>query len=171
MSQSTRSGGAHALAFDAIGSHFGAQRISTELEVYNALRAHYPDSEIVVTPIDKCDLHGYAEAGLATVTASHGNDHDISRAYRAPTLRRDDNQGKLNDHTRLGRWEYVWEGNSYIYYHVEYTTTYEMKATALYILAPKSAASPNPDAASTDAVVSSADAKERIDKLLKAVAN
>ncbi|KFY50752.1 hypothetical protein V496_09192 [Pseudogymnoascus sp. VKM F-4515 (FW-2607)] len=163
---------AHESAFFSILSHFADKRQSTELTVYNALRRDYPEYEIVATTSTYCDLLMFVAYGMATATAIHGNNHDISRVYRPPNERnkKKNADGKIKDYVRVGLWEYVWDGNEYLYYHVEYApNTYGTKEIVIYLLNRKSPVGGNPGAAPADASATSKEAKERIDKLLMAV--
>ncbi|KFY13752.1 hypothetical protein V491_06303, partial [Pseudogymnoascus sp. VKM F-3775] len=163
---------AHESAFGNILSHFSDKRPSTELSIYNALRRDYPDYEIVATTNEFCHLLSFVEYGMATATPIHGNNHDISRIYRPPTQRNKKKHadGKLRDAVRFGLWEYVWEGNEYLYYHVQYTSSaYNTKETIVYLLSRRLPVGSVPDTAPEDLAATSEAAKERIDKLLMAV--
>lgn len=164
---------AHESAFFYILSHFTGKRTSTELSLYNALRRDYPDYEVVATTNASCHLLSFVEYGLATATPIHDNNHDIGRVYRPPTKRNKGKHpdGKLKDDVRVGLWEYVWEGNEYLYYHVVYAAggIHNEKVTAIFLLSRKAPVDANPDVDPAYLIEASNQAKQRIDKLLMAV--
>ncbi|KFX99766.1 hypothetical protein O988_03654 [Pseudogymnoascus sp. VKM F-3808] len=163
---------AHESTFFSIRSHFTGKRTSTELSLYNVLRKDYPDYEVVATKKDYCHLLSFVEYGLAKATPIHGDNHDISRVYRPPTQRskKEHADGKIKDEVRVGLWEYVWEENEYLYYHVEYAANaYGTKATVIFLLSRRFPVGATPDDSPADTAAVSKAAKERIDKLLMAV--
>jgi transitional endoplasmic reticulum ATPase len=163
---------AHESAFFSILSHFSNRRASTELSIYNALRRDYPEYEIVATKMTYCHLLSYVEYGLATATPINGNNHDISRVYKPPTQRnkKKNADGKLKNEVRVGLWEYLWEGNEYLYYHVEYdSSAYGTKETIVYLLSRKWPLGATPETTPEAITAASEAAKERIDTLLMAV--
>ncbi|OBT83388.1 hypothetical protein VE02_08359 [Pseudogymnoascus sp. 03VT05] len=163
---------AHESAFFSILSHFSNRRASTELSIYNALRRDYPEYEIVATKTTYCHLLSFVQYKMATATPIHGNNHDISRVYKPPTQRnkKKNADGKLKDEVRVGIWEYVWGGNEYLYYHVEYdSSAYGTKETVIYLLNRKWPVGAAPETTPEAITAASEAAKERIDKLLMAV--
>ncbi|KFY75013.1 hypothetical protein V499_04992 [Pseudogymnoascus sp. VKM F-103] len=163
---------AHEHAFFAIHSHFSERRPSTELTIYKALRRDYPEYEVVATKVTFCHLLSFVDYGLATATPIHGNNHDISREYKPPTQRnkKKNADGKLKDKVRVGLWEYVWEGNEYLYYHVEYdANSYGSKEIVVFLLSRKWPVGATPETTPEAITAASEAAKERIDKLLMAV--
>jgi len=132
MASSSPSPDPHARVFSSLRPHFGAPRTSTELEVLTILRRAYPAHSIVCTSPCTCDLLGYARAGHASASVSHGADHDASRLYRAPRSRSEGGVGVLRDHVRIGRWDYGWEGERYMVYEVEYASVYPTSPTKLF---------------------------------------
>ncbi|KFY24321.1 hypothetical protein V493_05314 [Pseudogymnoascus sp. VKM F-4281 (FW-2241)] len=173
MSESPALPSAEESAVSSIVSHFNGNRISTELSLYNVLRKDYPDYEIVATTNANCHLLGFVEYGLATATPIHDNNHDISWVYSPATERtkKKNADGKIKNVVRLGLWKYVWDGNEYLYYHIQYASERYGggKETIIYLLSRKSPVGGNPEATAADATAASKEAKERIDKLLMAV--
>jgi hypothetical protein len=135
----------HALVFSSLRSHFSAPRISTELELFTILRSAYPAHSIVCTSPCSCDLLGYAKAGHASASVSHGADYDASRNYRAPRTRSEGGIGVLKDHVRIGRWDYDWEGEHYVVYEIEYSSVYPTAPTKLFYVLHLPASRPLPE--------------------------
>ena len=107
-------------AYQEFFSHSSAPRVYTDEVIAEALRKQYP--ELHLTLINRCDLLGYADAGLATATPvdSEGPkpEHLRYRYYMNPGSRRDRDAGFLSNVIAFGKFLYKWQDEEYILYQV-----------------------------------------------------
>ncbi|PVH74338.1 proteasome-activating nucleotidase [Cadophora sp. DSE1049] len=121
--------------FDGLKHHFGAQRLGTELTMFENIRKAHPDSHVTCADPSKSDLIGYAKAGHAKMTQDTGELFDVTRVYVAPVPRRE-GSGSLRDHTRFARWKMIWKGSEYIIYEVKWTE-FMSPFRVYYVLSPR----------------------------------
>lgn len=124
--------------FDGLKHHFGAQRLGTELTMFENIRKAHPDFHVTCADPSKSDLVGYAKAGHARLIQDTGELFDVTRVYMAPVPRRE-GSGSLRDNTRFSRWKMTWKKSEYILYEVKWTE-YMSPFRVYYVLSPR-----NPD--------------------------
>ena len=121
--------------FDGLKHHFGAQRLGTELTMFENIRKAHPDFHVTCADPSKSDLFGYAEAGHAEMIQDTGELFDVTRVYVAPVPRRE-GFGTLRDNTRFSRWKMIWKKSEYIIYAVKWTE-YMSPFRVYYVLFPR----------------------------------
>ncbi len=122
--------------YDGHKEHFSGQRMGTELLMFEHLRKAYPDFYVTCTEPGKCDVIGYAKAGLAEVSKDCDELFDATRNYVAPTPRRE-GTGSLKDHDRFARWKFTWKNHEFILYQLEWSE-YLRPSKVYFILSPRS---------------------------------
>jgi transitional endoplasmic reticulum ATPase len=125
--------------YPAFRRHQSGRRISTELAVLEFLRDAYPDCHTTLVDRIMWDYKGFAAAGFAKCDIDKENDvYNAARAYRkAPGPRLGQEAGSLVDTIKYARWNYVWKGNEYMIYEIEYETMAGRNQPLLFILNPR----------------------------------
>lgn len=100
-----------------------APRINTDEVLVEAIRKHYPQLHLTITPSYNCSFLAYAAAGHAQAIPADAADNSESkdlkwRMYMAPARRLGNNPGFLYDATQFGKYIYKWRDNEYILYNV-----------------------------------------------------
>lgn len=126
----------HGRAYELWLQHNNMQQTNTELVVLDFLRTTYPNHHVTVSNPSKCDLLGFAAAGLATATQKDNClDHAV-RTYKAPGYRLEKDAGKVEDDLRFGSWLYSWNDDDYLVYQAEYQDRWARDIKLLYVLHP-----------------------------------
>jgi len=115
--------------------HSSAQKITTEVVLTASLRACYPG--MIVSIVDSsCDLFGYAAAGYAGYTPNpeHG-DYIQKQSYHGPRGRLSTKEGSIQRDDVLSKYEYLWEGNTFLLYRAQVYRPYSLTMpTSCFIL-------------------------------------
>ncbi|KAJ0336572.1 hypothetical protein COL154_013503 [Colletotrichum chrysophilum] len=130
--------------------HSSAKRVATDLVVTKALKAQYPNLQLVVVPEQlgygaaTCDLLSYAAAGFASYEplgddGGNGTDSLEWTVYLPPARRMDGNLGALANSIVYGKYLYKWQGHEFIVYLVDGRdgTTGYVTTKNFYVLAPE----------------------------------
>ncbi|KAK4119408.1 P-loop containing nucleoside triphosphate hydrolase protein [Parathielavia appendiculata] len=105
--------------------HSSAKRVNTDATIAKALRAEYPDLQLVVVPSLGIDLLGYASAGHASFTLIDQGSHEEApssltwKVYRPPGRRIDHNPGSLVHEILFAKFLYKWQSAEFILYLVD----------------------------------------------------
>ncbi|KAK3905983.1 P-loop containing nucleoside triphosphate hydrolase protein [Staphylotrichum tortipilum] len=104
--------------------HSSAKRVNTDASVAAALKAQYPDLQLVIVPSWGIDLLSYASAGHASFTSidQAGSDLPTSliwKVYVAPGRRIDGSPGSLAQNVLFAKFLYKWRGAEFILYVVD----------------------------------------------------
>jgi transitional endoplasmic reticulum ATPase len=118
-------------------AHCGRDRVSTELAVQQFLHKVHPTHHITRTPLFKCDLLGFAEAGYATSIPDRKDAYDATRVYKAPKLHESQGQAKLEDDVKFGAWWYSWVGIDFLVYEISYADFIGRPHKYVFVLAPE----------------------------------
>ncbi|KAF7958139.1 hypothetical protein EAE96_003701 [Botrytis aclada] len=110
----------HGAVFESWKTQQGAQTASVPLTFIENLRRYYPGYHVLQIIPDKCDLHGYAEAGFAECERSDEDANWTVQTYHAPGSRLANKPKEVFEKVNFGRWGYVWEEMDYIVYKVQY---------------------------------------------------
>ncbi len=126
---------AAAKTFEGYQKHFDAARVCTGTVILSILRERYPDWTVTVTP-STTRLISYAKAGFAEAEFVFSEDlHNSSRSYTPPKSRMSKEPGTVQDHPTFGRYDYTWNGHSFIVYLAEYDGSWGRRVITLFILA------------------------------------
>ncbi|KAG8531497.1 uncharacterized protein KY384_003126 [Bacidia gigantensis] len=126
--------GASIKVFEDWQTHFKAPAQSTHLALLSSLRTRYMGWNVVVTDGPRTALISFAKAGHATAVLDTNCDVYVNvRGYQPPKGRISTDQGELLDHTSFGKYDYSWNGHSFIIYHAEFEDDGNIMSN-LYIL-------------------------------------
>ena len=112
-----------------------AQRKATEVVLTSSLRARYPGMIVSIVG-GYCDLLGYANAGYAGYThiPDHG-DFIQKQIYHGPRGRLSTKEGSIQRDDILSKYEYSWEGHTFLLYRAQVYRPYSMSLpTSCFIL-------------------------------------
>ncbi|KAK4139603.1 P-loop containing nucleoside triphosphate hydrolase protein [Dichotomopilus funicola] len=115
--------------------HSSGRRVNTDATIAKALKAEYPNLDLVIVPSLGVDLLGYASAGHANFTSladqpaanSQESDHGLPvlptsliwKIYTAPARRIDGSPGSLAQDVLFAKFLYTWQKNEFILYLVD----------------------------------------------------
>lgn len=88
-----------------------------DIQITTALRAHYPELTLTVTPAQNVPLVYFANLGYATATLDTEEEMVFRwRGYRAPP--QNGGQGSVGDSTWFAKYHYRWADEDWILYTV-----------------------------------------------------
>ncbi|KAL2145706.1 hypothetical protein VTI28DRAFT_6581 [Corynascus sepedonium] len=104
--------------------HSSAKRVNTDATIAKALKAQYPELQLVIAPSIGVDLLGYASAGHATLTSIEQAEGELPsslvwKIYQAPSRRLDGSPGRLAQDVLFAKFLYRWRGTDFILYLVD----------------------------------------------------
>ncbi|MCJ1409934.1 hypothetical protein MMC19_004018 [Ptychographa xylographoides] len=114
--------------------HSSGQRISTESFLADSIRAHHPDHTLTIVAANNCDLWAYANVGHAKATLdTSGGFYFTNRVYQRPPGRVNLTKGSFGKQEMLAKYDYEWQGHTFLVYNVEVSRGYE-RALSSFIL-------------------------------------
>ncbi|KAK4158223.1 P-loop containing nucleoside triphosphate hydrolase protein [Chaetomidium leptoderma] len=104
--------------------HSSAKRVNTDATIATALKAEYPDLQLVIAPSYGIDLLSYASAGHASFTSLDQNSGSLPssliwKVYMAPGRRIDNSPGGLVQEVLFAKFLYKWRETEFILYVVD----------------------------------------------------
>jgi transitional endoplasmic reticulum ATPase len=143
----TSDGTSSAQSFSSFKDHCSGSRISTRLAVLESLRDAHPECHITCVDRSEYDFLGYATKGhaqaeLLALSDTHNRELiDAKRNYKRPSRLVESASGSLDDNVYFGRYQYTWNGKSFILYRgVWPTTCVGSEEKVFYVLTPRSEA-------------------------------
>lgn len=125
----------HLALYSDWSKHNLGDRVNTQFAVHEFLRNKFPDHHVTRTMVFRCDLLGYASTGIASALPHHDSGFDAMRNYNPPKNRLDqEDEGKLTDTVKFGRWAYHWNFHEYIVYQVQCASRMEAPVDLYYVL-------------------------------------
>ena len=126
------------IVFNGFKLHNADSRVSTELTMVELLRETHPELHVTRTEPSRCDLHGYAAAGLAKIQSSKDGCYDALRSYIPPKSRLAGESGHVRDRVAFAQWQYVWMDHHFLIYEIEYKdAAYSPPTKLLFVLSPR----------------------------------
>ncbi|RYP53498.1 hypothetical protein DL768_001535 [Monosporascus sp. mg162] len=120
--------------------HSSGRRIHTDTVIAKALKEQYPSLELVIAPVDSCNLLAYASAGYATFTPVEEAGDSLPSLltwtiYYPPARRINGSVGGLGEQLKFGKFIYKWKNDEFILYVVDgRDTSYPVQTYNSYIL-------------------------------------
>ncbi|KZF20234.1 P-loop containing nucleoside triphosphate hydrolase protein [Xylona heveae TC161] len=104
--------------------HSSAQRVNTDVIIFQAIRSQYPGKQVIICPERNCNLIQYAARGLASaVPIDDAKEPSLTslkwRLYVPPSRRLDGDSGQIIDGLHFGKFLYSWNGHEFILYFVD----------------------------------------------------
>ena len=98
--------------------HSSAQRKASLAVLSNSLRKKHPDLTVTLTSLSRCDLVGFAAAGLAESKLDPA-ENLLVHYYVPPPKKLDGAQGSIQESIVFARFVYRWENHEYLVYIAE----------------------------------------------------
>ena len=102
------------------------------LTILTSLRQSYPEHTVTVAP-SSVGLREYAKAGKAQLVLNNDDEKYVSlRRYEAADRRSGAESGTIDDDVKFGRYDYTWEGNSFLVYYADWIEDYVFERRQQY---------------------------------------
>ncbi|KAL9613393.1 MAG: hypothetical protein Q9167_002041 [Letrouitia subvulpina] len=127
--------GTSAKVFEEWRKQVGAPGRSTNTALLTSLRSRYLGWNVTVTSNHPTGLLTFAKAGYATATLDSKHEANIAdRKYKAARGRKSENKGNIKTDVTFGKYDYSWNGHSFIVYHASFMEDERNHLDNFYIL-------------------------------------
>ena len=110
--------------FKDLEAHSSQPRTSTELAIVSSLRRRYPDWTVTVTP-QATGLVPFAKAGRAQARLDKETEMPLVwRSFEPASGNAAAEPGHFRDNIKFGRYDYQWNGKSFVVYDAKYVDDY-----------------------------------------------